>query len=83
MNVGQSQTPDSIVRDICRNTKRKYSTEEKVRTQFGFNPHFDRETRLCSGIYPFQYDVSFGNVKIIRDNLTFGLQQEEYQVVFI
>ena len=31
MNARRSQDPESIVRDIRRNTRRKYSTEEKIR----------------------------------------------------
>jgi len=31
MNARRSQDPESVVRDIRRNTRRKYSTEEKIR----------------------------------------------------
>ncbi len=31
MNTKQNQRPESIVREIRRNTRRKYSTEEKIR----------------------------------------------------
>ena len=31
MNARRNQDPESIVRDIRRNTRRKYSTEEKIR----------------------------------------------------
>ncbi len=31
MNARTNQSPESIVRDIRRNTRRKYSTEEKIR----------------------------------------------------
>jgi len=31
MNAKQSQRPESVVREIRRNTRRKYSTEEKIR----------------------------------------------------
>ncbi len=31
MHARQSQSPESVVRDIRRNTRRKYSTEEKIR----------------------------------------------------
>ncbi len=31
MNARQSQSPESVVRDIRRNTRRKYSAEEKIR----------------------------------------------------
>ena len=31
MNARQSQSPESVVRDIRRNTRRKYSVEEKIR----------------------------------------------------
>ncbi len=31
MNAKQNQRPESIVREIRRNTRRKYSTEEKIR----------------------------------------------------
>jgi len=31
MNARRSQYPESVVRDIRRNTRRKYSTEEKIR----------------------------------------------------
>lgn len=30
MNPRGSQSPESLVRDIRRNTRRKYSTEEKI-----------------------------------------------------
>ncbi len=31
MNAKQNQSPESVVRDIRRNTRRKYSSEEKIR----------------------------------------------------
>ena len=31
MNARRNQDPESVVRDIRRNTRRKYSTEEKIR----------------------------------------------------
>ncbi len=31
MNARNNQSPESVVRDIRRNTRRKYSTEEKIR----------------------------------------------------
>lgn len=31
MNARGNQSPESVVRDIRRNTRRKYSTEEKIR----------------------------------------------------
>ena len=31
MNARTNQSPESVVRDIRRNTRRKYSTEEKIR----------------------------------------------------
>jgi transposase len=31
MNARTSQSPESVVREIRRNTRRKYSTEEKIR----------------------------------------------------
>ena len=31
MSARQSQSPESVVREIRRNTRRKYSTEEKIR----------------------------------------------------
>lgn len=31
MNAKQSRAPESVVRDIRRNTRRKYSAEEKIR----------------------------------------------------
>ena len=31
MNARNTQSPESVVRDIRRNTRRKYSTEEKIR----------------------------------------------------
>ncbi len=31
MNAKRSQSPESVVRNIRRNTRRKYSTEEKIR----------------------------------------------------
>ena len=31
MNAKQNQGPESVVREIRRNTRRKYSTEEKIR----------------------------------------------------
>lgn len=31
MNTKQNQRPESVVREIRRNTRRKYSTEEKIR----------------------------------------------------
>ena len=31
MNTRESQSPESVVRDIRRNTRRKFSSEEKIR----------------------------------------------------
>ena len=31
MNARQSQSPESVVREIRRNTRRKYTSEEKIR----------------------------------------------------
>lgn len=31
MNARENQTPESVVREIRRNTRRKYSAEEKIR----------------------------------------------------
>ncbi len=31
MNARRNQSPESVVRDIRRNTRRKYSSEEKIR----------------------------------------------------
>ena len=31
MNAKQNQSPESVVREIRRNTRRKYSTEKKIR----------------------------------------------------